>query len=282
MQIYKQYNQEQLNLQYNIRLDVPDFETYLEKWKTLSRLAENELHFIKDLAYGNLHRECLDVFPSGVAGSKTLLFIHGGYWQRFDKSLFHFIAGAFAKYDVTTVLMNYPLAPYATMDMIVAACKKARHWLNDNLVRLNGDPNQLFIAGHSAGAHLAAMILAMEKNENSKHAIKGVCAISGLFNLMPVQLSDINDVIQMNKAMAVKNSPAFLRPPETGNLLLTVGGVETAEFKDQSNELYNNWKNKISSIEMLHLPRLHHFSIVDSIHDSNSLLHTAMRKLMNI
>ena len=73
MQIYKQYNQQQLNLQYNTRLGVPDFETYLEKWETLSRLAENELHFIKDIPYGNLLRECLDVFPSGVTGSKTLL-----------------------------------------------------------------------------------------------------------------------------------------------------------------------------------------------------------------
>jgi len=282
MQIYKQYNQEQLNLQYNIRLDVPDFETYLEKWKTLSRLAENELHFIKDLAYGNLHRECLDVFPSGVAGSKTLLFIHGGYWQRFDKSLFHFIAGAFAKYDVTTVLMNYPLAPYATMDMIVVACKKARHWLNDNLVRLNGDPNQLFIAGHSAGAHLAAMILAMEKKEIIESAIKGVCAISGLFNLIPVQLSTINDAVQMDAAMAVKNSPVFLAPPDSGNLLLAVGEAETTEFKDQSTALYSNWKNKIRSIEMLHLPGLHHLSVVDSIHDLNALLHTAMCKWMNI
>jgi len=282
MQIYKQYNQQELNLQYNTRIDVPDFETYLAKWETLSRFAENELHFIKDIPYGNLHRECLDVFPSGVASSKTLLFIHGGYWQRFDKSLFYFIAGAFAQYGVTTVLMNYPLAPDASMDMIVASCKKARHWLNDNLFSLNGDPDQLFIAGHSAGAHLAAMILAMEKKEFNLPAISGVCAISGLFNLKPVQLSYINEVVQMNKSMAVKNSPAFLMAPESGNLLLAVGEAETAEFKDQSNELYCNWKNKISSIEMLQLPGLNHFSIVDSIHDSNSLLHIAMRKLMNI
>jgi arylformamidase len=281
MQIYKQYNQHQLNLQYDTRLEVPDFETYLEKWKMLSRLAEKELHFIKDIPYGDLHRECFDVFPSDVAGSKTLLFIHGGYWQRFDKSLFHFIANAFSKYGVTSVLMNYPLAPYASMEVIVASCKKARHWLNDNLIRFNGDPNELFIAGHSAGAHLAAMILAMEK-EIDQPAIKGVCAISGLFNLLPIQLSNINDVVQMNKAMALKNSPAFLTPPESGNILLAVGEAETAEFKDQSNELYSNWKIKISTIEMLHLPGLHHFSIVDSIHDSNSLLHTSMRNLMNI
>ena len=282
MQIYKQYNQEQLNLQYNIRLDVPDFETYLEKWETRSRLAEKKFPVIKDIPYGNLPRECLDVFPSGFPGSKTLLFIHGGYWQRFDKSMFHFIAGAFANYGVTTVLMNYPLAPAATMDTIVASCQKALHWLQDNCIKLNGDPNQLFIAGHSAGAHLATMLLALEKPETSHPAVKGICAISGLFNLIPIQLSNINDVVQMNKEMAIKNSPAFLVPPESGILLLAVGEAETAEFKDQSRELYSNWKNRISSIEMLHVPGLHHLSIVDSIYDSSAALHTEMCKWMNI
>ena len=282
MQLYKQYNQEQLNLQYNTRLEVPDFKTYLEKWETLSRLTEKKLPVIKNIPYGDLSRECLDVFPSGFAGSKTLLFIHGGYWQRFDKSMFHFIAGTFANYGVTTVLMNYPLAPAATMDGIVACCQKAVYWLQDNLIKLNGDPDQLFIAGHSAGAHLAAMLLAMEKPENNQPAVKGICAISGLFNLVPIQLSNINDVVQMDNEVAVKNSPAFLIPPESGNLLLAVGEAETAEFKDQSGELHSNWKNKITSIEMLHLPGLHHFSIVDSICDSNAALHTAMCKWMNI
>jgi arylformamidase len=282
MQIYKQYSQEQLNLQFNIRLEVPGFETYLEKWEILSRLAEKKLPVTRDIPYGNLPRECLDVFPSGFAGSKTLLFIHGGYWQRFDKSMFHFIAGAFAKYGVTTVLMNYPLAPAATMDRIVASCQKAVHWLQDNCTRLNGDPDQLFIAGHSAGAHLATMIWAMEKPGSHQPAVKGICAISGLFNLIPVQLSSINDAVQMDAAMAVKNSPVFLAPPYSGNLLLAVGEAETTEFKDQSTELYSNWKNKIRSIEMLHLPGLHHLSVVDSIHDLNALLHTAMCKWMNI
>ncbi len=282
MPLYKQYNQEQLDLQYNTRFHVPGFETHLQKWESLSGLAEKKLNCIKDIPYGDLPRECLDVFPSVVPGAKTLLFIHGGYWQRFDKSMFYFIADAFANYGVTTVLINYPLAPAATMDSIVACCQKAVTWLQTNLIKFNGDPKQLFIAGHSAGAHLAAMLMARQKQEDELPAIKCVCSISGLFNLIPIQLSNINDVLQMDKEMAGRNSPSFLKVPESGNLLIAVGDDETAEFKDQSRELYGNWKNKIITIEMLHLPGLNHFSIVDSIHDSNSLLHKAMCKMMNI
>lgn len=282
MHVYKQHNQEQLNLQYNTRFHVPEFETYIEKWETLSRLTEKKFQFIKDISYGEMPRECLDIFPSAVPGAKTLIFIHGGYWQRFDKSMFYFVADAFGKYGVTTVLINYPIAPAAKMDDIVASCKKAVIWLQANLIKYNGDPNQLFIAGHSAGAHLAAMLMATQKQHDGLNTIKGVCAISGLFNLIPIQLSNINDVLQMDKEMAAKNSPSFLEVPDSGNLLVAVGDDETAEFKDQSRELYDNWRIKINTIEMLQLAGLNHFSIVDSISDLNSLLHKSMCKMMNV
>ena len=91
MFIYKKYNQQELDLQYNMRFHVPDFENSLQKWETLSRLAEKKYQLIKDIPYGNENRECLDIFPSEKQDSKTLIFIHGGYWQRFDKSNFYFI-----------------------------------------------------------------------------------------------------------------------------------------------------------------------------------------------
>jgi arylformamidase len=85
--------------------------------------------YVKDLQYGDHWRECLHIFPSGKRGSKVLVFIHGGYWQLFDKTTFHFIAAAFLPHHITTVVINYPLAPTAAMDEIVAFCRKAVLWL---------------------------------------------------------------------------------------------------------------------------------------------------------
>jgi acetyl esterase/lipase len=64
--------------------------------------------------------------------SKVLVFIHGGYWQLFDKTRFHFIAAAFLPHHITTVVINYPLTPAAAMDEIVASCRKAVQWLQQN------------------------------------------------------------------------------------------------------------------------------------------------------
>lgn len=282
MIVYKKYNQQELDLQYNNRFHVPDFEISLQRWERLSRLAEKKYKVIKDIPYGNKSREYLDIFPSSNPYSKTLIFIHGGYWQKFDKSSFQFIAGVFADYGVTTVLINYPLAPDVSMDEIVDSCRKAIDWVYNNIVQFNGDADQLFIAGHSAGAHLAAMLMIKEEMQTHQRFIKGICAISGLFNLIPIQLSNINDVLQMDKDEAISNSPALMLPDEKCPLLIAVGAEETNEFLEQSRELNNNWKNTTRYVELLEIPDLNHFSILDSICAANSLLHKSMCKLMKI
>lgn len=282
MIIYKKYNQQELDLQYNNRFFVPDFENYLRRWEKLSSDVLKRHKVIQDVPYGDKPRECLDIFPSPNPLSKTLVFIHGGYWQRFDKSLFHFIAGAFIDFGITTVLINYPLAPGAFMDQIVSSCFTAINWVNKNIASFNGDADQIYIAGHSAGGHLAAMLMTGARMQKHTTGIKGVCTISGLFNLIPIQLSNINDVLGMNKETAIRNSPVFKEPVASCPLLIAVGGEETNEFLDQSEELNEKWKDKISSIELLILPRRNHFSVLDSFCDTNSVLHQSMSKLMEI
>jgi arylformamidase len=282
MIIYKKYNKQELDLQYNNRHHVPDFENSLQLWETLSRLAEKRFTNIKDIAYGEEPRECLDVFPSAKPNSKTLVFIHGGYWQKFDKSNFHFIAGAFADHGISTVIINYPLMPAVSMDKVVTSCRKAVGWIHKNIIDFHGDPEQIFIAGHSAGAHLAAMLLTTEETQNNLSFIKGICGFSGVFDLIPIQLSNINDVLQMDKETAIRNSPALMAPNHICPLLIAAGGAETNEFLDQSRELYKNWKAKIPAIELIEIPGLNHFTILDSIVDRMSALHQSICKLMMI
>jgi len=282
MMIYKKYNQEELDLQYNNRFHVPDFENYLQRWKKQSSDAAKRCKVVKDIRYCDNSRECLDIFPSLSSFSKTLVFIHGGYWQRFDKSSFHFIAGAFRDYRITTVLINYPLAPDVAMDDIVKSCSEAIKWVYDHIASFNGDPNQIYIAGHSAGAHLAAMVMTTEETKRHNTSIKGICAISGLFNLVPIQLSNINDVLRMDSQTAIRNSPAFKEPVVLCPLLIAVGGEETNEFIDQSKTMNAEWGNKNISTEIMILPGLNHFSVLDSFCDANSLLHKSVCKWMKI
>ncbi|MEO6219508.1 MAG: alpha/beta hydrolase [Ginsengibacter sp.] len=285
MIIYKQYTPAALDRQYNNRLQVPEYATHFEGWELMSRQTEKEYPVIKNVPYGNLSRELLDIYPSSQPRSKTLIFIHGGYWQRFDKASFHFVAGAFHSYDIATVILNYPLAPEVSIDQIVLSCRKAVYWLLANLASFNGNADDIYIAGHSAGAHLAAMLMAADWQQANNHPgafmFKGACAISGLFNLVPVQLCEVNEGLQMDVGTALRNSPVQLKPVTQCPLLLVMGEEETEEFKDQSEELYECWEENIS-IEFSQIKGLNHFSILEALCDPALILHKHMRRLMKI
>jgi arylformamidase len=284
--VYKQYEQESLDTQYNNRLHVPDYTDYLNRWELLSRQTEQKLPVIKDLPYGNLQRERLDIYPSLEPRSKTLIFIHGGYWQMLDKSMFHFVANGFHPYGVTTVLLNYPLAPEVSIDQIVLSCRKAIKWLYSNVSAFNGDPDQMYVAGHSAGGHLAAMLMVTDWElfdpGLSANVLKGICAVSGLFDLVPIHHSYINKVLKMDIETAKWNSPVRLEPSSSCPLIVAVGEAESAEFNDQSKELYTCWKNKGIDNQLLQLPGQNHYSIADTIVDPQSSLYLALRQLMKI
>ena len=284
--IYKHYDQEALDVQYNNRLHVPDYATYLARWEQLSAQTVRKLPAIKDIRYGDLDRERLDIYPAVRPDSKVLVFIHGGYWHLLDRSMFQFIADGFHAYGVTTVLVGYPMAPEVSIDQIVLSCRSAIRWLYRNLPAYHADPDQIYVSGHSAGGHLAAMLMATDwKNFDPglpPGLLKGTCTVSGLFNLDPIRLSNINKVLNMDAETARRNSPVFLDPSKDCPLIIAVGEAETAEFKDQSRELDTRWKNKGIVMQLSQLPAQNHFSIVETVVDPRSSLHQALRGLMNV
>ena len=284
MLLYKHYDQQSLDQQFNNRLHVPEFQDYFDRWELLSRQAEEQLPLIKDIDYGTLPRERLDIFPSLQPGSKTLVFIHGGYWQMLDKAMFRFISKGFHLYGITVVLLNYPLAPQAPIETMVQSCRNAFNWIYKNISSYNGNPNEIYVAGHSAGAHLAAMMMTTDWRSISSdlpaNLLKGSCLISGLFNLVPIHLCYLNQVLQLNLQSVRANSPVQMQPLNRCPLLIAVGSAETTEFNDQSIELYAAWKEKIGEIQLEQLDQLNHYSVIETIIHPNSPLHHQMRKLM--
>jgi arylformamidase len=284
MIIYKNYDQAALNRQYNNRLQSPDFAVHLDNWEQWSHKAEKDHSFIFDIQYGKADRERLDILPSFTKGSKVLIFIHGGYWHKMDKSSFRFVAPAFHEYNVTTVLINYPLAPAYSMDQIVTSVRHALQWVYTNIGEYNGDSNQLYIAGHSAGGHLATMLLTNSLQQHPalpRAAIRAIITLSALFNLVPIQLSEINAMTAMDNDTAMKNSPVNKEPVIKVPMLIAVGQDETHEFKDQSEEFVNAWKSKLS-IRLLELPALNHYSILSAFTDKRTAFHKAVCDTMEI
>ncbi len=286
MIIYKNYTQETLDQQYNNRYNVPDHERHLKDWEELGKEAGATIPFVKNIAYGDLSRETLDIFPAEKPNAKVMVFIHGGYWYKNTAADFYMIAKAFRNYHVTTVLVNYPLMPEYPMEQLVHSCSKAISWVYKNIAAYEGDPDQIYVSGHSAGGHLAAMMLTTNWSsfhlEMGNDTLKGVFAISGLYNLLPVQKCYVNDVLQMDEASAFRNSPVNLSAYSKCPLFLAYGGVETAEYREQSKELFQRWNTDGNNRQLLEINGTDHFSILATMLDAQSVLHRKILQMMHI
>lgn len=114
----------------------------------------------KNIVYNTEHNLKLDIYsPKKVdKSSEVLVFIHGGNWVRGKKSIYHFLGKGFAKKNIVTVIINYRLSPKGTYDSLATNAAMAVKWVRENISLYNGDTNNIFVSGHSAGGHLAALI----------------------------------------------------------------------------------------------------------------------------
>jgi acetyl esterase/lipase len=117
----------------------------------------------------------LDIYhPRKSESNPVVIFIHGGYWEEGKKDIYSFLGRGFANKDIVTVIPSYTLSPdgnYNTMAQEVAA---AIEWTRDSISKYNGNPQQIFLMGHSAGGHLIALVGTNPKYLASTDVIKGL------------------------------------------------------------------------------------------------------------
>ena len=277
---YLNYDQNALDAQYNLRAAVKDFQDYFDQWEQWSKDTRNHLQNNLDLAYGNKPLEKLDIFFANQENAPVAVFIHGGYWQRLDKSYFSYIAEGFVHAGVATVMVNYSLAPEVGMDEIVQQSRKALAWIWHNAQDYQYDPSRIFVSGHSAGGHLTACLAATDwitfDPELPQNLIKGTCAISGLFDLEPIRLFYLNEVLGMDAAVSKRNSPIYDLPQEGMPMILAVGELETDEFHRQTQTYAECWRSQGFPLEVIQMAGLHHFSIIDELANPQSPLNQAV------
>lgn len=145
---------------FRTRDHVPDFDRHVADYAARSAATRARLPMRADIAYGPAPAERLDLFlpPPDRATGAVHMFIHGGYWRMFAKEDFSFVAETVTQAGAIAAIVDYALMPAVRMETIVAQVRRACDWIVQNIGALGGDPAQLTISGHSAGAHLAALL----------------------------------------------------------------------------------------------------------------------------
>src|SRR5215472_9545770 len=253
--------------EYNLRAAFPDHPQWFARWAKESAEARTRLDARLDLRYGSGPKQTLDLFPAENPRG-ALLFIHGGYWRALDKSDHSFVAPPLVAHGIGVAVINYDLCPNVDIGRIAEECREAAGWLESEGARYGVPAKRLVVSGHSAGGHLAAMLVAGA----GRGTLIGGASISGVFDLEPLVSVSFNVDLRLDASRARALSPIHMRPRAPVPLLLAVGGAETSEFIRQSRLLWERWPEcrPAGHSGPLTIPSRNHFAVLSELGDPES------------
>jgi acetyl esterase/lipase len=179
-------------------------------FKTVKR--SKNLSYMQANSEMNLPEKQLNIFaPRKAENLPVLIFYYGGSWNSGKKEMYSFLGNRLARRGVVTVIVDYPLNPEFQVPAMEAAAINAVIWTAENVKQYGGNPDQLFVSGHSAGGHLASLVAVKDSNFESlgkKNPLKGAVLID------PAGLDMYSYLAETGKGDGKKYTNAFTSDPE--------------------------------------------------------------------
>ena len=264
-----------LERHFNPRVAVPNFDAIMGERQRVSALTRKRRPFLGDVRYGDAVRSTLDVFPAETANG-TFVYIHGGYWRAGSARDNSAIAELFCDAGVAVFLVNYTLCPETTVPAIVQQVTEAVDWIKQHGRDYGADPDRLYLCGTSAGAHLAAMLLAADDS------IAGACLISGIYDLAPVLNVSVNADIGLKPEWIRPMSPMFQLPLGNPKLVLAVGEQEASLWAQQTRDYATCCNARGIECDLLEVAGANHFSVAEALYAAPAPIACAMKRAMGL
>lgn len=280
---YDLYSDDELSRQMMPRIAVPDHERWLADDLALSEALKARLRHHPDQRYGEGPRQVADLFPAPRPGAPIVVFFHGGFWRALSKDHVGHVAGPLVEAGVAALLPGYDLCPSVPLRTIVDQARQALLWARREARRLNGDPDRIYVAGNSAGAHLAAMMMAQDWTRHGlpRAPIAGAILVTGMFDLQPILRIQVNEDVRLSPGDVLALSPQFLPLHCRVPTIIAVGAAEPPLWIEQSRRFAAKLSATGADVRLMEVPGLHHFSITRSLSDAAAPLTRAILDLVH-
>jgi arylformamidase len=285
------YDPAWLDVQYNNRARVPEHPELFRRWAQASARVREGMTCRLDLSYGVGELETVDVFPAAQPRSPVFVFIHGGWWRSSDKADYSFLAASLVAAGAMVVLPNYALCPGTEerpvrIETLALQMTRALAWVYRNAALYGGSPGRIVVAGHSAGAHLAAMLMCCEWPEVESRLplqlVRGGLGISGVYDLAPIaQTPFLQDDLRLTRESVDRLSPVCMPAPRDAGFHSVVGALESDEFLRQNMLLREAWGPEAVPVCEA-IADANHFTVLHDLADPDGRLHRLALELLEL
>ena len=223
----------------------------------------------KDIAYGSDPRQKIDIYiPDGLkTPAPVIVFFYGGSWQMGDKGMYPFFGQAFASKGIVTVVADYRLYPQVKFPDFVKDGAAAFRFVHDNIANYGGDPKRLFMAGHSAGAHIAVLLdsdLSYLKDAGADPSwVRGVIGISGPYDFLPLKDPKLIELFGGDRVAATQ--PINFIDRKRAPMLLATGTDDDTVRPGNTTRMAAKLQSFGSEVEVKQYPGVGHIGIIVSL-----------------
>lgn len=222
---------------------------------------------VEDVAYGQGPRHKLDIYQPTVhaAGSPTIVFFYGGGWEDGDKKDYKFLAQALTSRGYTVVVPDYRVYPEVVFPAFVNDAASAVAWTEANISEYGGDTEHLFLMGHSAGAHIAALLNLnadyLAQHGVSPEMLSGVIGLAGPYDFLPLKSDTLKTIFGPEETRWQSQPIEFVtgqHPP----MLLMVGLDDLTVWPRNSIRLAQKLEAQGSNVQLVQLEGYGHVAMV--------------------
>ena len=285
--VWLNMDQKELDDAYDQSVYAPNLGQIISRYATNSEATRQKLGSPRRFAYGPTPVEGLDVYTTDRPNAPINVFIHGGAWREGLARDHAFPAEMFIRAGAHYVLLDFINVIESQGDLLPMAeqVRRGVAWVYRNARMFGGDPNRLFISGHSSGGHLAGVVLVTDWQKEFNlppDIVKGGLCCSGMFDLKPVRLSARRRYVrftdEVEQALSPQRHLDQLRCP----VVLAYGTLETPEFQRQTRDFAAAVQAAGKPIELLVAEGYNHFEILETLANPYGLLGRAVLEQMHL
>jgi arylformamidase len=275
--VWLDMDQAELDAAYDQSVYAPNITQILSRYASNSDLTRSRIGNPKRFTYGASQIEGLDVYLCNRPKAPINIFIHGGAWRSGMAKNFGFKAETFVNAGAHFVVLDFINVLESGGDLMpmIDQIRRAIVWVYKNASNWNGDPNQIYISGHSSGAHLAGVALTTHWQKDyglPMNIIKGGLLCGGMYDLKPVRLSARSSYVKftdnIEHALSSQRHLEFLNTP----IIVAHGSLETPEFQRQSREFAKAVKDIGKEVDFVVGKNYNHFEMPETIANPYGIL----------